>query len=206
MSTIPGFRDGDIVVSRMVPPGWIPYFQRAGGFVCEVGGWLSHTAIVAREFNVPLIVQAKGVRSHRNRRDHPAASGRRGGNCGGRGGRGRAAIATRQERRIRKDCVGASGAVEGAGAHLAGEPRVSEDAGQLQAAVREFDTRRALFQWTFCSLNPAMSPRTRSSASEGRTRRPQVCCPSSTATWSTTWMDFLPDRARGAQATEVRKT
>jgi phosphoenolpyruvate-protein kinase (PTS system EI component) len=45
----------------MVPPAWIPYFQRAGGFVCEVGGWLSHTAIVAREFNVPLIVQAKGL-------------------------------------------------------------------------------------------------------------------------------------------------
>jgi phosphoenolpyruvate synthase/pyruvate phosphate dikinase len=63
MSTIPGFQDGDIVVSRMVPPAWIPYFQRASGFVCEVGGWLSHTAIVAREFNVPLIVQAKGVRS-----------------------------------------------------------------------------------------------------------------------------------------------
>jgi rhodanese-related sulfurtransferase/membrane protein insertase Oxa1/YidC/SpoIIIJ/phosphohistidine swiveling domain-containing protein len=62
MATIPDFREGDIVVSRMVPPAWIPYFQRAGGFVCEVGGWLSHTAIVAREFHVPLIVQAKGLR------------------------------------------------------------------------------------------------------------------------------------------------
>ena len=62
METIPDFKDGDIVVSRMVPPAWIPYFQRAGGFVCEVGGWLSHTAIVAREFNVPLTVQAKGIR------------------------------------------------------------------------------------------------------------------------------------------------
>ena len=60
-SIIPGFRDGDIVVSRMVPPAWLPYFKRAGGFVCEVGGWLSHTAIVAREFNLPLIVQAKGL-------------------------------------------------------------------------------------------------------------------------------------------------
>jgi phosphohistidine swiveling domain-containing protein len=61
IASIPNFKDGDIVVSRMVPPAWIPYFQRAGGFVCEVGGWLSHTAIVAREFNVPLIVQAKGL-------------------------------------------------------------------------------------------------------------------------------------------------
>jgi phosphoenolpyruvate-protein kinase (PTS system EI component) len=45
----------------MLPITWMSYFQRAGGFVCEVGGWLSHTAIVAREFNVPLIVQAKGL-------------------------------------------------------------------------------------------------------------------------------------------------
>ncbi len=60
-AVIPGFQDGDIVVSRMVPPAWLPYFKRAGGFACEVGGWLSHTAIVAREFNVPLIVQAKGL-------------------------------------------------------------------------------------------------------------------------------------------------
>jgi len=61
MSIIPDFKDGEIVVSRMIPIAWIPYFQRAGGFVCEVGGWLSHTAIVAREFNVPLIIQAKGL-------------------------------------------------------------------------------------------------------------------------------------------------
>ena len=62
-SAIPEFEDGDIVVSRMVPTTWIPYFHRAGGFVCEVGGWLSHTAIVAREFNVTLLVQARGLQS-----------------------------------------------------------------------------------------------------------------------------------------------
>lgn len=45
----------------MVPPTWIPYFGRAGGFVCEIGGWLSHTAIVARERQVPLIVSAQGI-------------------------------------------------------------------------------------------------------------------------------------------------
>jgi phosphohistidine swiveling domain-containing protein len=60
---IAGFEDGDIIVSRMVPVAWIPYFTRANGFICEVGGWLSHVAIVAREFDVPLIVQAKGLRS-----------------------------------------------------------------------------------------------------------------------------------------------
>jgi rhodanese-related sulfurtransferase/phosphohistidine swiveling domain-containing protein len=58
---IRNFADGDIVVSAMVRPDWIPYFRRAGGFVCEVGGWLSHTAILARECNVPMIVGARGI-------------------------------------------------------------------------------------------------------------------------------------------------
>jgi phosphohistidine swiveling domain-containing protein len=62
-ATIVGFRDGDIVVSTMVPASWISYFGRAGGFVCEVGGWLSHTAIVARELNTPLIVNTTGIES-----------------------------------------------------------------------------------------------------------------------------------------------
>jgi phosphohistidine swiveling domain-containing protein len=60
-ATIEGFRDGDIVVSRMAPPSWMPYFRRAGGFVCEVGGWLSHSAILARECDMPLIVGASGT-------------------------------------------------------------------------------------------------------------------------------------------------
>jgi membrane protein insertase Oxa1/YidC/SpoIIIJ/rhodanese-related sulfurtransferase/phosphohistidine swiveling domain-containing protein len=60
-TTILGFQNGDIVVSNMVPPTWIPYFDRAGGFVCEIGGWLSHTAIVARERQVPLIVSTQGI-------------------------------------------------------------------------------------------------------------------------------------------------
>jgi rifampicin phosphotransferase len=60
-ATIEGFCDGDIVVSRMAPPTWMSYFPRAGGFVCEVGGWLSHSAILARECNVPLIVGAVGT-------------------------------------------------------------------------------------------------------------------------------------------------
>ena len=31
-------------------------FPRAGGIVTEIGGWLSHAAIVAREFNLTAIV------------------------------------------------------------------------------------------------------------------------------------------------------
>ena len=57
------FADGDIVVSSMVHPAWLPYFKRAGGFVCEIGGWLSHSAILAREHDLPMIVGAQGLRT-----------------------------------------------------------------------------------------------------------------------------------------------
>lgn len=50
---------GDILVTRMVSPAWLPYFSKLGGVVCEVGGWLSHTAILARENDLAMTV---GVR------------------------------------------------------------------------------------------------------------------------------------------------
>ncbi|MEI8150259.1 MAG: PEP/pyruvate-binding domain-containing protein [Hyphomicrobiales bacterium] len=55
------FRDGDIIVAAMVNPAWLPYFSRAGGFVSEVGGWLSHPAILAREYDVAMIVGTAGI-------------------------------------------------------------------------------------------------------------------------------------------------
>jgi phosphohistidine swiveling domain-containing protein len=55
------FRDGDVIVAPMINPNWLPYFGRAGGFVSEVGGWLSHTAILAREHDVPMIVGTQGI-------------------------------------------------------------------------------------------------------------------------------------------------
>jgi rifampicin phosphotransferase len=55
------FRDGDIIVAAMINPAWLPYFSRAGGFVSEVGGWLSHPAILAREYDVAMVVGAEGI-------------------------------------------------------------------------------------------------------------------------------------------------
>ncbi len=55
------FEDGDVIVAPMINPNWLPYFARAGGFVSEVGGWLSHTAILAREHDVLMIVGTQGI-------------------------------------------------------------------------------------------------------------------------------------------------
>ena len=56
-----GFCDGEIIVAAMINPAWLPYFSRAGGFVSEVGGWLSHPAILAREYDVAMIVGTQGI-------------------------------------------------------------------------------------------------------------------------------------------------
>jgi phosphohistidine swiveling domain-containing protein len=53
--------NGDIIVAPMIHPAWLPYFDRAAGLVCEVGGWLSHTAIIAREYNTTMIVATRGL-------------------------------------------------------------------------------------------------------------------------------------------------
>jgi len=55
------FRDGEILVARFTDPTWTPLFARAGAVVTEVGGRLSHAAIVAREYNVTAVVGVEGV-------------------------------------------------------------------------------------------------------------------------------------------------
>ena len=44
------------MVCEMTLPPWVPYFSIAGAVVSDVGGVLSHCAIVAREFGVPAVV------------------------------------------------------------------------------------------------------------------------------------------------------
>lgn len=47
---------GEILVTRATDPGWTPVFSVIGGLVLEVGGQLSHGAIVAREYGLPAVV------------------------------------------------------------------------------------------------------------------------------------------------------
>lgn len=55
------FKQGEILVARMTDPTWYPLFAQARGIITEVGGWLSHAAIVAREYDLPAIVGVNGV-------------------------------------------------------------------------------------------------------------------------------------------------
>jgi phosphohistidine swiveling domain-containing protein len=51
----------DILVVPFTDVGWTPLFAGIGGIVAETGGQLSHTAIVAREYNLPAVVNVPGV-------------------------------------------------------------------------------------------------------------------------------------------------
>ncbi|HUR28000.1 MAG TPA: PEP-utilizing enzyme, partial [Planctomycetota bacterium] len=52
---------GEILVARFTDPAWTPVFPLCGGIVTEVGGWLSHAAILAREHGITAIVGARGA-------------------------------------------------------------------------------------------------------------------------------------------------
>ena len=52
---------GEIMVARFTDPGWITLFANAAGILIERGSLLSHSAIVARELNIPAIVGLTGV-------------------------------------------------------------------------------------------------------------------------------------------------
>ncbi|MBI3973511.1 MAG: hypothetical protein HY332_19735 [Chloroflexi bacterium] len=52
---------GDILVAPTTDPGWTPLFLRAAGLVMETGGYLSHGAIVAREYGIPAVANVAGV-------------------------------------------------------------------------------------------------------------------------------------------------
>jgi len=58
---IESFKEREILVARFTDPTWTPLFPKAAGIITEIGGWLSHAAIVAREYNVPAIVGVPGA-------------------------------------------------------------------------------------------------------------------------------------------------
>ena len=48
--------DGDILVTSFTDPSWTPLFLAIKGLVTEVGGLMTHGAVIAREYGLPAIV------------------------------------------------------------------------------------------------------------------------------------------------------
>ncbi len=50
------FEPGEILVAKVTDTGWTPFFGCAAAVVTNIGGMMSHAAIVAREFGIPAVV------------------------------------------------------------------------------------------------------------------------------------------------------
>jgi len=49
-------KKGDILVCQITNPTWAPIFDKIAGAVSDIGGSMSHAAIVAREYGLPAVV------------------------------------------------------------------------------------------------------------------------------------------------------
>ncbi|XP_075723418.1 rifampicin phosphotransferase [Rhipicephalus microplus] len=60
---------GEILVTTATDTGWTPYFPLLAGVVTEIGGPLSHGAVVAREYGLPCVVGIEGITTMLNSGD-----------------------------------------------------------------------------------------------------------------------------------------
>jgi len=52
-------RAGDVLVATTTTPAWTPLFTMASAVVTDIGGPLSHSSIVAREYGIPAVMAAR---------------------------------------------------------------------------------------------------------------------------------------------------
>ncbi|MFH2063117.1 MAG: phosphoenolpyruvate synthase [bacterium] len=60
---MPKFRPGEVLVTEMTDPDWVPIMKQAAAIVTESGGRTCHAAIVSRELGIPAVVGAAGATS-----------------------------------------------------------------------------------------------------------------------------------------------
>ncbi|KAJ8982196.1 hypothetical protein NQ317_013498 [Molorchus minor] len=61
LDEIDQLQEGDILITYSTDIGWSPYFPMLSGIVTELGGLISHGAVVAREYGLPCIVGVKNA-------------------------------------------------------------------------------------------------------------------------------------------------
>jgi len=53
------FKDGEVLVTEMTAPDWVPAMKKAKAIVTDSGGMTCHASIVSRELGIPCIVGTK---------------------------------------------------------------------------------------------------------------------------------------------------
>jgi pyruvate,water dikinase len=55
---------GEIIVTEQTDASWTPLFMNAAAVVTEIGGILSHAAVVSREFGIPAVLAVRNATQH----------------------------------------------------------------------------------------------------------------------------------------------
>ncbi|MEO5956659.1 MAG: PEP/pyruvate-binding domain-containing protein [Nitrospiraceae bacterium] len=71
-------RRGDILVVSVIDPGMAPLFGVAAGLIAEMGGTLSHGAIIAREYGLPTVANVPGITTRLKEGDRVSVDAERG--------------------------------------------------------------------------------------------------------------------------------
>jgi len=61
ISEIATFKEGEVLVTHMTDPDWVPAIRMASAVITDEGSKICHAAIVSRELGIPCIVGAKGA-------------------------------------------------------------------------------------------------------------------------------------------------
>ena len=72
VNDIGSIREGEVLVCPVTAPSWGPVFGKIAAAVSDIGGTMSHAAIVAREYGMPAVVgTGHGHHPHQDRRPRP---------------------------------------------------------------------------------------------------------------------------------------
>jgi phosphohistidine swiveling domain-containing protein len=66
---------GEIICARFTDVGWTPYYSTAAGIITEIGSALSHGAVVAREYGLPLVTSVEAATTLLNTGDRVELDG-----------------------------------------------------------------------------------------------------------------------------------
>ena len=80
----PAFQPGEVLVAAITTPAWTSLFPRAAAVVTDIGGPLSHSSIVAREYGIPAVLGTGSATRRIRTGDTVTVNGERG--CGGAAG------------------------------------------------------------------------------------------------------------------------
>jgi len=72
------FEDGDVLVTHMTAPDWVPLMRRAAAIATDSGGMTCHAAIVSRELGIPCVVGTRDATKTLRDRQSVTVDGTRG--------------------------------------------------------------------------------------------------------------------------------